>query len=163
MTSDVLLKISLIVPTKINYEILNIKVNWKYYTSFVIQNVIFFRPHWLKPFSNWSKYNAKLSLNTKWRQISMECFPFFEQRFPRICLNKVPSVSVEHFISSIPDYRHINSQQFLQSPVTISIFHRESFGGVTSRNDCGIPLRVRLLQRMTSYFWCFLVGALSIY
>ena len=28
-----------------------------YYTSFIIENMIF-RPRWLEPFSNWSKYNA---------------------------------------------------------------------------------------------------------
>ena len=41
-----------------------------------------FRAQWLKPLSNWSKYNAKPSFNTKWRQISIECL--FEQRFQRI-------------------------------------------------------------------------------
>ena len=39
------------------YEILNTKVGQKYCTSYIIDNVIF-RPHWLKLFSNWSKYNA---------------------------------------------------------------------------------------------------------
>ena len=78
-------------------------------------------------FSNWSKYNAKTSLNTKWRQISIECFHFFEQRFPRICLNKVPIVSVQHFVLSIPDYRHINFQRFPHFPIIIPIFHGESF------------------------------------
>ena len=38
----------------------------------------------------------------------MECFHFFEQRFPCICLNKVPIAFVQHFIFSIPNYRYIN-------------------------------------------------------
>ena len=40
----------------------------------------------------------------------MEYFHFFEQRFPRICLDKVLIVSVQHFILFIPNYRHINFQ-----------------------------------------------------
>ena len=71
-------------PTKLNYEILNVIVG--YYTSYIIHKVIF-RPHWLKPFSIYTKYNAKSSLNKKWRPISMERFHFSEQRFPRIGLN----------------------------------------------------------------------------
>ena len=31
---------SLIVPAKLNYEILNIKVSCKYYTSYIIQNIV---------------------------------------------------------------------------------------------------------------------------
>ena len=54
----------------------------------------------LTHFSPFSKYNAKPSLNTKWCRISMKCFHFSEQRFPCICLNKVPIVSVQHFILS---------------------------------------------------------------
>ena len=38
----------------------------------------------------------------------MECFHFSEQRFPRISLNKVPIISVQHFLLSILYYRHIN-------------------------------------------------------
>ena len=98
------------------YQMLNIKVSWRHCTSYIIGNVIF-QPHWLKPFSNWSKYNAKPSLNTKLRQILMECFHFSEQRFPRICL-KVPVVSVQDFLLAISDHRHI----------IIPIFHGESFG-----------------------------------
>ena len=109
-----------------NYEI-NFKVGYKHYTSFIIQNVIF-GPQWSKPFSNWSRYKAKPSLNTKWRHISMECFHFFEQRFPHICLNKVPIASVQHFILSILAYRHINFQQFPHFPIRTPIFHGESFG-----------------------------------
>ena len=127
-----------------------------------------FWPHWLKSFSNWSKYNAKLSLNTKWHQISMECFHFFEQRFPRICLNKVPIVSIQQFILSIPDCHHINFQWFPQFPTIPSIptiyyhntcFSWKEFWGVTSQNGRDIPLCVQLLQRMTSYLWCFFVRA----
>ena len=47
------------------------------------------------------KVQRKPSLNTKWRQISTECFHFSEQKFPRICLNEVPLVSVQHFLLSI--------------------------------------------------------------
>ena len=43
----ILSKTSLIIPTKLNYQILNIKVGEKYYKSYIIYNVIF-RPHWLK-------------------------------------------------------------------------------------------------------------------
>ena len=39
-------------------------------------------------------------------------------------------------------------------------FSWREFWGVTSRNGRGIPLCVRLVQRMTSYLWCFLVGGL---
>ena len=117
-----------------------------------------FRLHWLKLFSNWSKYNAKPSPKTKWREISMECFHFFEQTFPRI-LTKSPLSLSSTFILSIPGYRHINFQWFPDFPC----FSWGEFWGVTSRNGRGIPLCVRLLQRMTSYLWCFLVGALLIY
>ena len=86
-----------------------------------------FRPHWLKLFSNWLKYNAKPLLSTKWRQISMKCFHFFEQKFPRICLIKVLIVSVQHLILSIPDYRPISFQWFPHFPIIISVFHGESF------------------------------------
>ena len=85
------------------FEILNFKIGKKYYISYIIHNVLFW-PHWVKLFSNWPKYNIKPSLNTKWCQISMECFHFSEQRFPCICLNKVPIASVQHFILAIPDY-----------------------------------------------------------
>ena len=87
-----------------------------------------FRPHWLKPFSNWSKYNVKPSLNTKWRQISIECLHFFKERFPRICLNKVLIVSAQHFISSIPDYRRINSKRFPHFSIIVPILYGENFG-----------------------------------
>ena len=40
----------------------------------------------------------------------MECFHFSEQRFPRISLNKVPIISVQHFLLLILDYRHISFQ-----------------------------------------------------
>ena len=113
-------KESLIVSTKLNCDILNIKVRQKYYTTYIIHNVIC-RPHWLKLFSNWSKYNAKSSLNTKWRQISMGWFNFFEQRVPRICLNKVLIVSVQLFLLSKPDNRYINLQQ-------VFILNGEKFG-----------------------------------
>ena len=46
------------------------------------------------------------------RQILMECFHFSEQRFPRICLNKVPIISVHYFSLSITDYRRISFQRF---------------------------------------------------
>lgn len=36
----ILSKASLIVPAKLNYEILNIKVSCKYYTSYIIQNIV---------------------------------------------------------------------------------------------------------------------------
>ena len=84
-----------------------------------------FRPHWLKPFSNWWKYNAKPSLNRKWRQISVYCFHFFEERFPRIFPNKVSIVSIQHFILSILDYRHINFKWFPHLRIIIPIFHGE--------------------------------------
>ena len=105
-----------------------------------------FRLHWLKLFSNWSKYNAKPSPKTKWREISMECFHFFEQTFPRI-LTKSPLSLSSTFILSIPGYRHINFQWFPDFPC----FSWGEFWGVTSRNGRGIPLCVRLLQRMT--YW----------
>ena len=41
-------------------------------------------------------------------------------------------------------------------------FSWRKFCGVTSRNDHGIPCCVQLLQEMTSYLWCFLVGALLV-
>ena len=134
----------MIVPTKINYEVLNIKVSPKYYTSYIIHNVIF-RPHWLKPFS---KYNAKPSLNTKWRQISMECFHFPEQLFQRICQNKAPTVSVQHFLLSILDYRHIKFQRLPHFSIIIPIFHGQSLGCNQSKLS-DIPLCVRFLS-----FWC---------
>ena len=55
----------------------------------------------------------------------MEYFDFSEQRFPRICLNKVPIVSVQHIFLSITDYRHINFKRFPHFPIIIPIFHGE--------------------------------------
>ena len=43
----------------------------------------------------------------------MECFHFSEQRFPRICLNKLPIVSVQHFILSLRDYAILISNDSL--------------------------------------------------
>ena len=56
--------------------------------------------------------------------------------------------------------------QFLMIPLPSynnTYFSWREFWGVTSRNRCSIPLCVRLLQRMTSYLWYFLAGALFIY
>ena len=47
-------------PTKLNYEILNIKIVIKYYTSYIIHNVIF-RPHWLTSFENGLTSVAEIS------------------------------------------------------------------------------------------------------
>ena len=126
-------KESLIVSTKLNCDILNIKIRQKYYTTYIIHNVIC-RPHWLKLFSNWSKYNAKPSLNTKWRQISMGWFNFFEQTFPRICLNKFLIVSVQLFILSKPDNRYINLQQSPKLFYHSTYFEWREIWGVTSQN-----------------------------
>ena len=52
----------------------------------------------------------------------MECFHISEQRLPHICLYKVPIASVQHFILSTPDYRHINFQRFPHFFIIISIF-----------------------------------------
>ena len=54
-------------------------------------------------------------------------FSFFEQTFPRICLNKVPLSLFNTFILSIPDYHHINFQWFLDFPIIMAVFHGESF------------------------------------
>ena len=71
------------------------------------QVILFTR--WYFGNTSWSRFqtdrpfsNAKPSLNTKLGQISMECFHFSERRFPRICLNKVPIISVQHFILFTP-------------------------------------------------------------
>ena len=118
-------------------------------TSYIIHNVIF-QPHCLKPFSNWSKYNTKLSLNRKWYRNSMEYFHFSEQRFPRICLNKVPIISVQHFILSISDYHHINFQRFPHFSIIVPIYNGEKVLGVACSSGHGILLCVWLLQRITS-------------
>ena len=75
----------------------------------------------------------------------MERFHFFDQRFPRICLNKVPIVFVQR--QRIPHF-----------PVIIPIFHGESFGGVNSRNDrhillCSVAPEDDQLPLMLSC-WC---------
>ena len=126
-------------------NIINIKhqSRLKALQKFYFSNVIF-RPHWLKPFSNSWKYDAKSSLNTNMTSNFNVVFSFFEQKFPRICPNKVPIVSVQHILS-VFEYHHINFQWFPQLPIKIPIFHGESFGGVISRNSRGIPLFVRLL------------------
>ena len=126
---------------------------------YIINNVIF-RPHWLKPFSNWWKYNVKPSPNTKWRQISMECFHFSEQRFPRISLNKVPIISVQHFLLSILDYRHINFQWFPHFSIIIPIFHGERVLGC---NQSKWPWHSSVCSVAPKDLWCFLFGALLIY
>ena len=110
----------------VGYELLHVKFGKKYYASYIIHNAIF-RPHWLRPFSNWSKYNAKLFLNTKWPQILMKCFHFSEQRFPRIFLNKVPIVFIQHFILRILDYCHISFQRFPHLSIIVTIFNGKSF------------------------------------
>ena len=89
-------------------------------------------------------------------------FIFFEQRFPRICINKVLIFSVQHFILSIHDYRHIVFQWFPHFPNIMPIVHGQSFG-VTRWTGRGILLCVWLFQRMANCLWCFLVGALLIY
>ena len=85
-------------------------------------------PYWLKPFSYWWKYNTEPSLNTKWHQISMQCFHFLEQTFPRTCLNKALNVSVLHFILAIPDYHHINFLWFPHFPSKYLFFMERVLG-----------------------------------
>ena len=72
------------------------------------------------------KVQRKTVTETKWCQISVNCFYFSEQRFPHICV-KVPIATVQHFILSIPDYRHFNFQRFRHSSTIVPIFNRESF------------------------------------
>ena len=62
------------------------------------------------------------------------------------------------YILSILDYHHVHFQRFRHFSIIVTIFNRE-FWSVTSRNSPGIPLCVWILQKMTSYFWCLLVGA----
>ena len=86
----VLSKTSLIVPTKLNYEILNPKIGWKalhklYISESDISTTL------VEVVSKLIKVQSKTSLKTKWHQISMESFHFPEQRFPRICLNCLSS------------------------------------------------------------------------
>ena len=85
-------------------------------------------------------------------------FIFFDQRFPGICLNKVPIVFVLRFILFRPDYRRINFQRIPHFPVIIPIFHGESFGGVNSRNDrhillCSVAPEDDQLPLMLSCWW----------
>ena len=98
-----------------------------------------FRPHWLKPFLKWSKYNATPSINTKWRQTSMECFHFFEQRFPCICLNKVPIVcsTLYPVHTWLPPYKFPMIPSLSYHNICLSW---SKFWGATSRNGHGIPL-----------------------
>ena len=58
----ILSKISLIVPTKLNYQIFNVKVGEKYYKSYIIYNVIF-RPQWLETDMAVVTYGQKKVLN----------------------------------------------------------------------------------------------------
>ena len=143
-------KESLIVSTKLNCDILNIKVRQKYYTTYIIHNVIC-RPHRLKLFSNWSKYNAKPSLNTKWRQISIGWFNFFEQRvgFHAYVITKF-SLSLFNFFYC-PN---------LTTAISISskyLFWMERNLGCNRSKWNDIFLCVRLVQKMTY------VGVLLIY
>ena len=82
MKVKILADFQICIGVPLNSQILKIKVGWKYYTSYIIHNVIF-RPHWLKPFSNWWKYNAKLSLNTK-----RSVFMFLNKGFHAFVLTK---------------------------------------------------------------------------
>ena len=53
---------------------------------------------------------------------------FLNKVFHELVLTKFPPiVSVQHFILSIPDYRHINFQRFPHFPIIVPIFHGESF------------------------------------
>ena len=51
-----------------------------------------------------------------WRNVSMHC------------LSKAPIVSFQHFILSIPTYRHINVQWFPHFSILVPIFNWDSFG-----------------------------------
>ena len=55
-------------------------------------------------------------------------FSFFEQTFPRICLNKVPIVSVQHFYlvhTWLPPYQFPMIPRLF--PIIMAVFHGESF------------------------------------
>ena len=80
----------------------------------------------------------------------MECFHFSEQRFPHICLKKVPIVSVQDFILSVPDYHHINFQRFPHFSITVPFFNGERVLGVACRSGHDILLCVWLLQMITN-------------
>ena len=77
-------------------------------------------------YENKKQQNRHLIQNDVIFQLSV--FHFSEQRFPRICLNNVPIISVQHFLLSILDYRHINSPGFPHFPIIIHFFYGESFG-----------------------------------
>ena len=133
--------------------------------KFYIKNVIF-RPHWLKPFSNWSNYNAKPSRSTKWHQISMWCFHFYKQRFPCIFLKKAPTKHKGLCSTIYLVHTWLPSYQFTMIPSLSyhnTYFSWREFWRVTIQNGSGIPVCVWWLQRMISYLRCFLFDALLIY
>ena len=121
---------------------------------------------WYFGHTGWSRFqtdeSTTLNRHLMENDFKFQCSVFIFLRFPRICPNKVPFVSVQHFVLSILDYRHMNFQWFPHLPI-IYLFSWREFCGVTSRNSRGIPLCVQLLQRITNYLWRFLVGALLIY
>ena len=59
-----------------------------------------------------------------------ENFSVCEESFPRIFLKNVFTVSFQHFMLSIPDYGHGNSQRFshVSIIVPVPIFNWERFG-----------------------------------
>ena len=82
---------SLIVPKKLNYEILKIKNRLKVLHRFYY---LYFGH------TGWSHFQIAQSTTQIRHLIQFHVngvFSFFEQTFPRICLNKVPIVSVQHF------------------------------------------------------------------
>ena len=94
---------------------------------------------------------AKPSLKNKITSSIKGLFSFLNRGFHAFVFSTL-------YILSILDYHHVHFQRFRHFSIIVTIFNRE-FWSVTSRNSPRIPLCVWILQKMTSYFWCLLVGA----
>ena len=128
-----------------NYEILNIKVGQKHYTSYIFTTWYFSHTGWSRFQTDQStKQNRHLIQN--FNAVFNESFQaFFQQSSHCLC----PALYLVHTWLR-PYQLPTISSLFCHN----TYFYWRDFLVVTSRNGRGIPLSVRLLQRMTSYFWC---------
>ena len=116
---------------------------------------------WYFGHTGWTHFQTDQSTTRKQNDFKFQwsVFIFLNRGFHAFVLTKFP-VSLFNALSWLPPYKF---------PKILSLFYCNTyfswrdFWGVTSWNSRGILLCVWFLQRMNSYLWCFLLGALLIY
>ena len=127
-----------------------------------------FRPQWLKPFltcfwpifSRFQNTTQNRHLIQNDVEFQWSVFIFLNRGSHAFVLIKFP-LSLFNTLSC-PDLSRLCPTLYPCPPYQFTTIPSE-FWSVTSRNNCDIPLSVRLLQRMTSYLWCSLVDLLMIF